>query len=59
MKLPCICVALFAYHSSLVTHRQHTAGGSHVATLPDKKGGGVVVGGEMFAVNPHVLVKFR
>ena len=59
MKLPCICVAHFAYHSSRVTHRQHTAGGSHVAMLPDKKGGGVVVGGEMFAVNPHVLVKFR
>ena len=56
MKLPCICMAHFA---SLVTRRQHTAGGSHVATLPDKKGGGVVVGGEMFAVNPHVLVKFR
>ncbi len=43
-------------HTSLAS--QHTAGGSHVATRADSKGR-ATVGGEMFAANPHVLVKFR
>ena len=47
-------------HTSHITPHsppQHSAGGSHVATRPDSRGRAVA--GQMFAANPHVLVKFR